>query len=104
MSNSVVGDDIDQSGTAIFSLLQQAVETSRTECDRANQTAHEYSLQLRAANDLVKQLQTEIAELEERARRAESWLDRIQTTIEETFVRKSDDKRDAEQADVRDTA
>jgi hypothetical protein len=53
VSKREAGDDIDQSGTAIFSLLQQAVETSRAECNRANQTSHEYSLQLRAAKDLV---------------------------------------------------
>ena len=93
MSKSVAGDDIDQSGTAIFSLLQQAVETSRAECDRANRTSHEYSLQLRAAKDLVNKLQIEVAQLEARARRAEDWLDRIQTTIEDKFVRKSGERR-----------
>ena len=93
MSKNVTGDDIDQSGTAVFSLLKQAVETSRAECDRANQTAHEYSLQLRAAKDLVNKLQIEVAQLEERAHRAENWLDRIQGTIEDKFVRKSGEQR-----------
>jgi hypothetical protein len=93
VSKSVVGDDIDQSGTAIFSLLQQAVETSRAECDRANQTAHEYALQLRAANDLVKQLQIKVAQLEERARRAEDWLHHIRNIIEDKFFRNDGEQR-----------
>jgi hypothetical protein len=80
-------DDIDRSGAAIFSLLHQAVETSRAECDRANETAHEYSLQLQAAKDLVNQLQIENEQLKVRARRAEDWLNRIQGTIADKFVR-----------------
>ena len=52
MSKSIAGDDIDQSGTAIFSLLQQAVETSRAECDRANRTPEQLAAYLRQQNDM----------------------------------------------------
>jgi len=80
---SAVGDDIDRSGAAIISLIHQAVKASRTECDRAIETAHQYSLQLRAAEDLVNKLQTKVEQLEDQAFRAESSLNRIQGAIEE---------------------
>jgi hypothetical protein len=83
MSQNSVGDDIDRSGAAIMSLIDQVIKTSRAECDRALETAHQYSLRLRAAEDLVNKLQTKVEQLEDQAFRAQSSLNRIQGAIEE---------------------
>jgi hypothetical protein len=78
-------DEIERSGAAIISLLDQAVETSKAEVDRARETARQYSLQLRAAEDRAIKLQARVEQLEEQLLRAEDWFHRIQGTIEESF-------------------
>jgi hypothetical protein len=55
------GDALDQSGEAIVALLQQAATLSNENCDRAMSLAHRLSIQLRAAEDRIKQLQAELA-------------------------------------------
>ena len=49
--------------------------------------AHKLSLQLRAAEDKVAQLEGDVRYYQERANRAEKWMLRIQQEIEEKFFR-----------------
>ena len=44
--------------------------------------AHKLSVQLRASEDRVQQLESEVEHLESRARRAEGWLQAIKQPIE----------------------
>ena len=48
------GDAVDRSGQAIVSLLQQAAETANANCDRAMDLAHKLSMQLRAAEERIR--------------------------------------------------
>jgi hypothetical protein len=81
------GDPVDRSGQTIVVMLQEAVEVAKLNCDRAMDIAHKLSLQLRNAEDKVKQLETDIRYYQERAVRAEKWMLRIQQEIEEKFFR-----------------
>ena len=47
---------------------------------------HKLSIQLRAAEDHIKELEGEIERLENRATRAEGWLHIIKTEIEEKLI------------------
>jgi hypothetical protein len=83
------GDPVDRSGQTIVSMLQEAVEVAKQNCERAMDIAHKLSLQLRAAEDRVAQLEGDIRYYQERASRAEKWLLRIQQEIEEKFFREN---------------
>ena len=80
------GDALDQSGEAIVALLQQAATLSNENCDRAMSLAHRLSIQLRAAEDRIKQLQAELAQSQDRSARAEKWLTRIYQEIEQKLI------------------
>jgi hypothetical protein len=80
-------DPLDQSGLAIVAMLQEAVDVAKENCDRALEVAHKFSLQLRAAEDRILQLEGDVRHYQERATRAEKWMMRIQGEIEERFFR-----------------
>jgi hypothetical protein len=79
-------DPIDTVGRALVALLQEAATHSRENVDRAMTTAHKLSIQLRAAEDRIKELEAEIKRLEGRATRAEGWLQVIKNEIEEKLI------------------
>jgi hypothetical protein len=80
------GDRMDQSGNAIVAMLQEAADLSNGDCDRARTMADELSHQLRAAEDRINQLETEIEHVQDRAVRAETWLQLIQKEVEKLMV------------------
>jgi len=79
------GDPVDRSGQAIIELLQQAAETASNNCDRAMELAHKLSMQLRAAEERIRELEADTNHYHDRAQRAETWLARIYKDIEEKF-------------------
>lgn len=81
------GDPIDRSGQAIVSMLQQAVDVAQQNCERAMDIAHKLSLKLREAEDRIAQLEGEIRLYQDRAARAEKWMQRIHTEIEGRFFK-----------------
>ena len=48
--------------------------------------AHKLSVQLRASEDRVQQLESEVEHLESRTRRAEGWLQAIKQEIEDKLL------------------
>jgi hypothetical protein len=79
-------DPIDQTGHALVALLQEAATISKENVDRAMTLAHKLSIQLRAAEDRIKELEGEVEHLESRATRAEGWLQIIKTEIEDNLI------------------
>ena len=79
------GDTVERSGQAIVALLQQAAETANYNCDRAMDLAHKLSMELRAAEERVRQIELEMRHYQDRAQRAEQWLVRIYEDIEHKF-------------------
>jgi hypothetical protein len=84
-------DQLDRAGQTILQLLHKAAgvaeENSRYALDMAQKLSH----QLRAAENRVAELEAEVAAYQERAERAEQWLHRVYTEIEDRFLRQSDD-------------
>jgi hypothetical protein len=76
----------DEAGQAIIAKIQKAAELSNENCDRAMKLAHKLSMQLRAAEERINQLEGEIQLFRERAARAERWLQTIQKEIEEKLI------------------
>jgi hypothetical protein len=72
---------VEEAGEAIIAKIQKAADLSNENCDRAMKLAHKLSMQLRAAEDRVSQLEGEVELLRDRA--AERWLQTIQKEIEE---------------------
>ena len=81
------GDPIDRSGHAIVGMLQEAVQVAKQNCERAMDIAHKLSLQLRAAEDRIAQLEGDVRHYQERAARAEKWMHRIHSEIEDRFFK-----------------
>ena len=80
------GTLVEEAGEAIIAKIQKAADLSNENCDRAMKLAHKLSMQLRAAEDRVNQLEAEVKLLRDRAVRAERWLQTIQKEIEEKLI------------------
>jgi chromosome segregation ATPase len=79
-------DSIDQAGQGVLALVQQAANISKENADRAMSMAHRLSLELRAAEDRIAELQAETERLQTRAARAEQWLEAIKNEIEDKLI------------------
>jgi len=80
------GTLVEEAGEAIIAKLQKAADLSNENCDRAMKLAHKLSMELRAAEDRINQLEAEVELLRDRAVRAERWLQTIQKEIEEKLI------------------
>src|SRR5262249_48198040 len=65
---------------------QRAADLANENCDRAMKLAHKLSMQLRAAEDQINQLEAEVELFRDRAVCAERWLQTIQKEIEEKLI------------------
>jgi hypothetical protein len=83
-------DPLEKAGQSIMGLLQQAATTAKENCGHAVRVAHGLSLQLRAAEDQIKALEAELHHFQDRAMRAENWLQRISREIEARFFEPND--------------
>ncbi len=79
------GDGLDSAGQTIMGLLQQAANAAKENCGRALGVAHNLSVRLRAAEDRIKELESDLRLFQDRALRAENWLQRISREIENRF-------------------
>ena len=70
-------DQLDKSGQAIIAMLDKAARAAKADDDRAVETAHELSLQLRDAEQRATRLQSEVDDLQQRVHQAEHWTVRI---------------------------
>ena len=80
------GPVVEEAGEAIIAKIRKAAELSNENCDRAMKLAHKLSMQLRAAEERISQLEAEVELFRHRAVRAEYWLQTIQKGIEEKLI------------------
>ena len=85
-------DQLDKAGQTILGLLHKAAgvaeENSRYALDMAEKLSH----QLRAAADRIAELEAEVELYRDKADRAEQWLHKIYTEIEERFIKRPQEK------------
>jgi hypothetical protein len=86
------GDPLDRTGDAILGFLHEAATVAKDNCQQAIDVAHKLSLQLRAAEDQIKDLEADVRYYKDRALRAEQWLQRIGEEIKKEFVSRNDER------------
>lgn len=84
-------DTLDKTGQEILGLLQRAAGMAEKNSQHALGIAHKLSLELRAAEDHIKKLESEIQYYKERSSRAEDWLRQIASQIQAQFHGPADD-------------
>ena len=94
-------DQLDKAGQTILQLLHKAAGVAEENSRHAMETAQKLLHQLRAAEDRIAELEAEVTAYQERAERAEQWLHRVYTEIEDRFLRQSDDHRGTPQRSQR---
>jgi hypothetical protein len=77
---------VEEAGEAIIARIQKAADLSNENCDRAMKLAHKLSMELRAAEDRINQLEAEVELFRHRTVRAEYWPQTIQKEIEEKLI------------------
>ena len=92
------GDQLDKAGQTLLQLVQNAAGVAEENSRRALSAAQNLSHQLRAAEDRIAELEAEVAAYQERADRAEQWLHRVYTEIEERFLRQAEGHRSMQRA------
>ena len=82
------GDQLDKAGRSIINLLHKAAGAAEQNSQHAMDMAQKLSHQLVAAEQRITDLEGEVEGHRERADRAEQWLHRVYTEIEDRFVRR----------------
>jgi hypothetical protein len=77
---------VEEAGQAIVAKIQRAAELANENCDRAMRLAHKLSMELRAAEERITQLEAAVELFRDRAARAEGWLQTIHQEIEEKLI------------------
>jgi hypothetical protein len=90
-------DQLDTAGQTILGLLHKAAGVAEANSQHALEMAQKLSHQLREAEDRIAELEAEVGVYQERADRAEQWLHRVYTEIEDGFLRQDDGRREAPQ-------
>jgi TolA-binding protein len=90
-------EPIDQAGHAVIGRLQEAAGIAEENIERAMTVAHRLSLELRTAEDRIRELEGEVERLESRATRAEQWLGTIKKEIEDTLIAPMEASRSKQQ-------
>jgi hypothetical protein len=86
-------DQLDKAGQTILKLLHKAAGVAEQNSRHALDMAQKLSHQLRAAEDRIAELEAEVDLYREKSGRAEQWLHKVYTEIEERFIRQAEEKR-----------
>ena len=86
------GDQLDKAGHSILGLLHKAAGVAEENSRHAIDMAQKLSHQLRAAEDRIAELEAEVTAYRDRADRAEQWLHRVYTEIEDRFLRQKEQR------------
>jgi hypothetical protein len=88
-------DQLDKAGHTILRLLQKAAGVAKANSRQALEMAQKLSDQLRAAQNRIVELEAEVGICQDKADRAERWLHKVYTEIEDRFLRQDDKRRGA---------
>jgi hypothetical protein len=83
-------DQLDKAGQTILQLLHRAAGAAEENSRHALDVAQKLSHQRHSAKDRIAELEAELTARQERADRAEQWLHRVYTEIEDRFLRRDD--------------
>jgi hypothetical protein len=75
----------DDDGQHVIALVQKASDKAKADCQRVMDLANRVSSELRAAEDRARAFEEEANYFRDRAARAEEWLARIESELQQTF-------------------
>src|ERR1700752_3276871 len=81
---------LDKAGQTILQLLNKAADVAEQNSRHAIDTAQRLAHQLRSAEDRIAALEAEVEAYRQQAERAEQWLHKVYTEIEDRFLRQPD--------------
>jgi hypothetical protein len=88
-------DQLDNAGQTILRLLHKAAGVAEANSHHALEMAQKLSHQLRGAENRIAELEAEVGIYRDKADRAEHWLHKVYTEIEDRFLRQDDSRRGA---------
>jgi hypothetical protein len=91
VSNGV--DQLDAAGQTILQLLHKAAGVAEANSQHALDMAQKLSHQLRAAEQRIAELEAEAQLYQQKSERAEQWLHKVYTEIEERFIGRAEESR-----------
>jgi hypothetical protein len=86
-------DQLDKAGQTILQLLNRAAGVAEENSRHAIDMAQKLSHQLRAAEDRITEMESDVAAHQERADRAEQWLHKVYTEIEDRLLGQAEQAR-----------
>ena len=86
-------DPLDAAARSTLDLLHRAADFAEENRQRALEVAQKLSVQLRAAEGRIKELESDVQHERERADRAEKWLYKISVEIEQQFFEREESGR-----------
>jgi hypothetical protein len=87
---NAASDQLDRAGQTILSILHNAANFAEANYQHALDAAQKLSHQLHAAEARIAELEVEGQTYQERAERAEQWLHRVGSEIENRFMKQVD--------------
>jgi hypothetical protein len=85
-------DQLDKAGQTILRLLHRAAGVAEANSQHALDMAQKLSHQLRGAEDRIAELEAEVGIYRDKADRAEQWLHKVYTEIEDRFLRQDNSR------------
>ena len=83
-------DQLDNAGQTILRLLHKAADVAEANSKHALDMAQKLSHQLRSAEERIAELEAEVQHYQEKCERAERWLHKVYTEIEDRFLQQGD--------------
>jgi DNA repair ATPase RecN len=90
---SANADQLDRAGQTILQLLNKAAGVAEENSRNAIEMAQRLSHKLQEAEGRIAELESLAAAYQEQAERAEQWLHRVYTEIEDRFLRQAQNAR-----------
>jgi hypothetical protein len=86
-------EQFETAGHVILKLLHKAADAAEANSRRSLETAQELSTQLQAAHNRIAELEAEVQFYREKSERAEEWLRKISTEIEDRLINEPEERR-----------
>jgi threonine aldolase len=80
-------DQLDSAGQTILQLLNKAANVAEQNSKHAIDMAQKLAHELRAAQQRISELEADVLAYQDQAERAEQWLHKVYTEIEDQFLR-----------------
>ena len=90
-------DQLDKAGQTILGLLHKAAGLAEANSQHALEMAQKLSISFEQLKLEINELEAEIGIYQEKADRAEQWLHRVYTEIEDRFLRQDNGRREVPQ-------